>query len=266
MLRKALTIQDVSTMRASETEIENLSVKNGDLFICEGGEPGRCAVWREQDTEMIFQKALHRFRPNEKIISEFLCYYLFYLSLNQSLNKFFTGTTIKHLTGKLLAEIEVIVPSVDEQAQIVNRLQYLFDTEQMAKGAAEQAIIRIGNLKKSILARAFRGELGTNDPTDENAVELLKEIFGGDKTNKDEAKPAKKRVNVPYEIDGKLGTAMERDIVKLFYKTDTTDIPVRQIMSISSKKFELMDALRSLEKKAILRKNDIGSYSLVKQG
>ena len=32
----------------------------GDLVICEGGEPGRCAVW-ETDDRIFFQKALHPF-------------------------------------------------------------------------------------------------------------------------------------------------------------------------------------------------------------
>ncbi len=45
------------------------------------------------------------------------------------------------------------------------------------KEIAEQVIDQIDNLKKSILARAFRGELGTNDPDDESAVELLKRVL-----------------------------------------------------------------------------------------
>lgn len=62
-------LSDVAEMLATESEIETLAVKTGDLFICEGGEPGRCAIWTQPDTRMIFQKALHRFRPNEKVIS-----------------------------------------------------------------------------------------------------------------------------------------------------------------------------------------------------
>ena len=49
-----------------------------------------------------------------------------------------------------------------------------------AKEAAEAVLEKIDLLKKSILARAFRGELGTNDPTEESAVELLREILKGD--------------------------------------------------------------------------------------
>ena len=174
----AFDLSDVFTMRASEQEINSLKIQDGDLFICEGGEPGRCAIWRGTvDTDMIFQKALHRFRPNEKVISEYLCYYLYYLSLSDSLEKFFTGTTIKHLTGKSLTEIPIKIPRIEEQLKIIELLDRLFEKEQQAKESAEQVIAQIDTMKKSILARAFRGELGTNNPSDESAEELLKRIL-----------------------------------------------------------------------------------------
>ena len=93
-------LSDVLTMLATEEEINKLHVQDGDLFICEGGEPGRCAIWHGDECNMIFQKALHRFRPNEKVISDYICYYLYYLSVNNTLDKYFTGTTIKHLQNK----------------------------------------------------------------------------------------------------------------------------------------------------------------------
>ena len=65
-------------------------------------------------------------------------------------------------------------PSTKEQYEIVRILDSLLTKESAAKDAAEQAIAQIDVMKKSILARAFRGELGTNDPNDEPAIELLK--------------------------------------------------------------------------------------------
>ena len=56
-------------------------------------------------------------------------------------------------------------------------LDRLIANGQQAKESAEQVIAQIDAMKKSILARAFRGELGTNDPDDESAVELLKNII-----------------------------------------------------------------------------------------
>jgi len=72
-----------------------------------------------------------------------------------------------------LEEYPLAIPSVPEQYEIVHILDSLFAKEQQAKEAAEAVLEKIDLLKKSILARAFRGELGTNDPTEESAVGLF---------------------------------------------------------------------------------------------
>ena len=76
-----------------------------------------------------------------------------------------------------MAHLAVPVPLVDEQTEIVRILDSLFAKEQQAKEAAEAVLEKIDLLKKSILARAFRGELGTNDPSEESALELLKSVL-----------------------------------------------------------------------------------------
>ena len=68
------------------------------------------------------------------------------------------------------------MPQIDEQAEIVRLLNDLLIKEQQAKEAAEGVMEQIDLIKKSILARAFRGELGTNNPSEESAVDLLKVI------------------------------------------------------------------------------------------
>ena len=146
-------------MKAKPEEIKKLSVKKGDLFICEGGEPGRCAVWKDVDTDMIFQKAIHRFRPNEETSSEFVAYELYYLNQIGKLSDYFTGTTIKHLTGQSLAKLPIKLPPLNYQLSIVNFLDTVVEKESRAKEAAQTVIEQIALLKKSILVRAFRGEL-----------------------------------------------------------------------------------------------------------
>lgn len=81
------------------------------------------------------------------------------------------------ISRKGMARLQVPVPMKDEQEQIATTLTSLFEKEQQAKEAAEQTLAQIDTMKKSILARAFRGELGTNDPTDESAEELLKRVL-----------------------------------------------------------------------------------------
>lgn len=64
-----------------------------------------------------------------------------------------------------------------EQTEIVRILDDLLAKEQQAKEAAEAVLEKIDLLKKPILARAFRGELGTNDPAEASALELLKAML-----------------------------------------------------------------------------------------
>ncbi len=78
------------------------------------------------------------------------------------------------ISRKGMVGLVVPIPCLNEQFEIVHILDDLFSKEQQSKEAAEAALDQINLMKKSILARAFRGELGTNDPSEESAVELLK--------------------------------------------------------------------------------------------
>lgn len=78
---------------------------------------------------------------------------------------------------RYLETYKLNLPKFNEQREIVRILDGFFAREQSAKEAAEAVLDQIELMKKSILARAFRGELGTNDPSEESAVELLKQIF-----------------------------------------------------------------------------------------
>ena len=66
---------------------------------------------------------------------------------------------------------------MEEQKAIIDALDIALNKEQQAKESAEAVLAQIGTMKKAILARAFRGELGTNDPADKSAEELLKRIL-----------------------------------------------------------------------------------------
>ena len=78
---------------------------------------------------------------------------------------------------RYLETYKLNLPKFNEQLEIVRILDGSFAKEQQAKEAAEAVLEQIDLMKKSILTRAFRGELGTNDPSEESAVELLKQIF-----------------------------------------------------------------------------------------
>ena len=87
------------------------------------------------------------------------------------------GAAQPNLNTKLIGEVEIDVPQTAERVEIARVLNALLSEEQQAKEAAEAVLDQIDLMKKSILARAFRGELGTNDPSEESAMELLKRVL-----------------------------------------------------------------------------------------
>ena len=87
------------------------------------------------------------------------------------------GSNIPQINNKDMVKLFVPAPSIEEQKAVVTILDSIFTKEIEAKESAEQALAQIDTMKKAILARAFRGELGTNNPADESAEALLKSIL-----------------------------------------------------------------------------------------
>jgi type I restriction enzyme, S subunit len=126
-----IDLDDIKEMRIEDHERDKYVVLPGDLLICEGGEPGRCAVWRE-DREMYLQKALHRVRPGEGISPDYIRWWFQNTTSNGGLDDLFTGSTIKHLPARQLARVPIPVPPAAEQQRIAERL----DDFEHSRGAA----------------------------------------------------------------------------------------------------------------------------------
>ena len=115
-------LEDLRTMRFEAHEMERYGLHFGDIVMCEGGEPGRCAIWRDQVPGLMIQKALHRIRPRELLDYRFLYYNLLHIGHSKGFDQYFTGATIKHLPGEKLAKVEVFVPPLAEQKCIAGIL------------------------------------------------------------------------------------------------------------------------------------------------
>lgn len=113
--------------------------------------------------------------PSVHFDKEFLYYEL--LFSNWYFEQVAVGTAVRNLNSERVAGTPLPICSIEEQKEIIRILDDLYEKEQRAKEAAEAVLEKIDLLKKSILARAFRGELGTNDPSEESALELLKTIL-----------------------------------------------------------------------------------------
>lgn len=187
-------LSDLKEIKITKTEKEILSIKNGDIFICEGGEPGRAAVWKNGENSMTFQKALHRVRFRIPFESDFLVYNLKVDAYTQKLNRLFTGSTIKHLTGRSLALYPITFPPIEEQKEIVKQVEKLFAWADKVEAHYQKAKEQVDKLTQSVLAKAFRGELVPQDPNDEPAEKLLERILKEKAKMEMDLKAMKKKV------------------------------------------------------------------------
>ncbi len=168
----------VDTKRVNEQEYEkyrtDLSEEN-TVFLSINGTLGRTAFYNGEP--IILGKSACYVNTLPILEKCFLRYFFHTLEFINYANERATGSTIKNLGLKAIREKSILLPSIHEQKEIVRILDEIFAKEQQAQSVVESVLADIELLKKSILARAFRGELGTGNPEDERAEDLLKRVL-----------------------------------------------------------------------------------------
>ena len=155
-----------------------------DDYIFEGkklliGEDGANLVTRSKDIAFIadgkywVNNHAHILDVKDTVLLMYLCHYI----NNMDLIPYVTGSAQPKLTQAKMNNIKIFLPTLSEQHEIVRLIDDLLARERKAQQATEQALASIDLMKKSILARAFRGELGTNKASEASALELLKQVL-----------------------------------------------------------------------------------------
>ncbi|WP_186429655.1 restriction endonuclease subunit S [Clostridium sp. BSD9I1] len=148
----------------------------GDILISCSGTIGRVALV-DKNKSYVMVRSAAMIRPVQGLISpEYVSYALRSPNLQKQMIDKSKSTAQANL---FLGEIKTLViplPPLDEQNEIVNILKKILEDESKIEELT-QLEEQIELIKKSILAKAFRGELGTNCEEDESALELLKEIL-----------------------------------------------------------------------------------------
>ena len=168
-------LSDLLQMPFEDDEDERYSICYNDLVVCEGGEPGRCAIW-ESEEPIKFQKALHRIRCYHGILNQYLQILLRLYSQDGTLEKYFTGSTIKHLTGDSLNSVLFPLPPFAEQQRIADEVERWFAVIDELESNEGDLLKAIDQAKSKILDLAIHGKLVPQDPNDEPAIDLLKRI------------------------------------------------------------------------------------------
>lgn len=166
----------------SEEHISEVAVQNSSAKCYEpevvlvamygmGVTRGRAAILKVRAAT---NQAVCVLKPNNSLLIKYLYYYFmcYYWDIREQA----VGGNQLNLSGTIISQLEISIPSIEEQEEIVRILDSIFEKEDKSKELIDM-LDKIDEMKKSILARAFRGQLGTSNPTDEPATDLLRKIL-----------------------------------------------------------------------------------------
>ena len=146
-------LDNLNQMDFDESDQIEFALEYGDLLVCEGGEVGRCAVWKNQVNNCFFQKALHRIRCDKSIIIP--DYLAWWFKVHANYNSFddIVGSkaTIPHLTGIKLKQLMIEVPPIDLQNQFADFVQQV----DKSKATVQQGLDRLNLLKSALMQEYF---------------------------------------------------------------------------------------------------------------
>ena len=154
-----------------------LAPQINDILLAKNGTTGVAALVKEDKVFDIYV-TLALLRPNvEIVIPEYLLNIINSPLCKVQFNENLTGIGVPNLHLRDIKDVKIKVPSISEQEIISDKVEMLLANEGMVTKNCLKQIEVIDTMKKSILAKAFRGELGTNNPTEDSALNLLKEVL-----------------------------------------------------------------------------------------
>lgn len=140
---------------------------------------GNCVIVKDVKRKLMLSDKILRFSFSERVYDFFALWYTRTSSYRKQIESVASGNQdgMRNISQNNMKTIIFPLPTLPEQHEIVRLIDDLLARERAAQQAAEQALASIDLMKKSILARAFRGELGTNKASEASALELLKQVL-----------------------------------------------------------------------------------------
>ena len=165
----------------SKSKEKNYETKKGDLFFCrQNGNKnnvGKCKVLRNTIKSMIFSDSLIQFRLNDKIVPEYVVYFTAITSSRNQIEQCcFTTAGNFSINGTNLKKVLVKFPAVSQQKRIVSKIESILGRIDAIEKQVDDSLIKLDQLKKAVLKKAFEGKLVPQDPNDEPASILLEKI------------------------------------------------------------------------------------------
>jgi len=192
----SIDTSDVKLMGFTPEEIEKFRLHVGDLLVCEGGEPGRCAIVTPATSHFMYQKALHRVRPIANTVDPRLLQYFFKRFIDSgSVIERRSETTIQHLPMEKMVRVPVPLPPRNEQARIVAKIEELFSDLDAGVAALHRVRANLKRYRAAVLKAAVEGRLTEtwrqDHPSTEPASMLLERILIERRQKWEQDQPAK---------------------------------------------------------------------------
>ena len=172
------------TCRLAEQWNEKVQIHTGDFLFSRANTlqlVGNCVIVSDVSKRLMLSDKILRLTFSDVVVPRYVLHFTRSDFYRKQIEDLATGNQdgMRNVSQSQMRKVVFPVPTLAEQHEIVRILDSLLTKESAAKSASERAIDQIDTMKKSILARAFRSELGTNNPEDEPALNLLKRTLEG---------------------------------------------------------------------------------------
>lgn len=156
----------------------DVQIKPGDFLLSRANTiqlVGNCVIVEKITRHLMLSDKILRVSFDEQVNPYFILFFTQSLSYRNQITKLASGNQdgMRNISQKNLKLIQLALPPLDEQNKIVTIVKREFKELDMIKDKVSKSCNSIIVLKKSSLARAFRGQLGTQDSSDPDARDLL---------------------------------------------------------------------------------------------
>ncbi|MGI5847063.1 MAG: restriction endonuclease subunit S [Candidatus Cryptobacteroides sp.] len=152
-----LDLTNVEEMWFSLHEINRLKLRKGDILYSEGGEVGKCAMWKEELDECYIQNSVHKFTPAKGIDGRFILYLSFCMGRSGYFDSIVNLVSIKHLTFEKLRRVELPIPPLSEQKEIADYLDNKLKSIDIILDNINTQIEKLKLLKKALINEVITG-------------------------------------------------------------------------------------------------------------
>jgi type I restriction enzyme S subunit len=162
---------DLLLMNFPPEERTRYSLRPGDLLVCEGGEPGRAAIWQGHTEKVYYQKALHRVRARAYSSPRWLFYCLRAATAQNVFAVEGNNTTIAHLTGEQFRAHRFPFPERMTQDRLTAKLDADNHTQQQLEKTLRKQLAVLAERRQALISAAVTGQFDVTTASGRNVTE-----------------------------------------------------------------------------------------------